>query len=67
MNSKGAKETRKGFGFKIRKKALRGEPHGHFKHEIRLKGSKNYERQDGNQTMQVFFDRRGIVYPLEVL
>lgn len=38
----------------LRHKALRGESHEHFKHEIRLKVEKGEERQDGNQTMQVF-------------
>jgi hypothetical protein len=37
----------------LRQKALRGESHEHFKHEIRLKVVKSDERQDGNQTMQV--------------
>ena len=35
-------------------KALRGESHEHFRHETGLKVAKSDERQDGNQTMQVF-------------
>lgn len=36
------------------KKALRGEPQEHCRHEIRPEGKKEDERQDGNQTVQVF-------------
>jgi hypothetical protein len=50
----GSSEICKDFCFRIRKKALRGKSHGHFKHETRLKRLKNYERQEGNQTLQVF-------------
>lgn len=63
----GSKRIRKDYGFKSRTKALRGEPQGHFEHEIKLEESKNHERQDGNQTMEVFLDKRGIAYPFEVL
>jgi len=38
----------------IRHKALRGESHGHFRHETGPEVAKCDERQDGNQTVQVF-------------
>lgn len=50
----GSKVVRKDCCFKAGNKALRGEPHGRFKHEIRLKESKNEERQEGSQTLEVF-------------
>jgi hypothetical protein len=62
-----SRRTREGYGFKSRKKALRGEPQGHFKHGTRLEESKNHERQDGNQTMKVFLDKRGIACLFKVL
>lgn len=54
VNRMEAKRIRKDYGFGLRHKALRGESHEHFEHEIRLKVAKSDERQDGNQTMQVF-------------
>jgi hypothetical protein len=38
----------------IGKKALRGEPHEHCRHEIGPEGKRDDERQDGKQTVQVF-------------
>jgi len=37
----------------FRHKALRGESHGHFRHEIRPKVAESVGRHDGNQTIQV--------------
>jgi hypothetical protein len=61
----GSKRTRKGYGFKARKKALRGKPHEHCKHEIRLKESKNDERQEGSQTLQVFLTDKALSIHLQ--
>jgi len=37
----------------FRHKALRGESHEHFRHEIRPEVAESTGRHDGNQTMQV--------------
>jgi hypothetical protein len=46
----------------LRQKALRGKSHEHFKHEIRLKVVRSHERQDGNQTMQVFPEITAVIF-----
>lgn len=50
----GSTRTRKGYSFNTGNKALRGKPHGHFKHETGLKEPMNQERQEGNQTLKMF-------------
>jgi hypothetical protein len=48
------KESARITALDLRQKALRGESHEHFRHEIRPEAAKGHERHDGNQTMQVF-------------
>jgi hypothetical protein len=63
----GSIRIRKDYGFKTRKKALRGEPHGHFEYEIRLKESKSFEHQEGNQTLKMFLISEALLIHMEVL
>jgi hypothetical protein len=63
----GSIRIRKDCGFLTRKKALRGEPHGHFEYEIRLKESKSFEHQEGNQTLQMFMISKALLILIEVL
>lgn len=53
VNREGASGLERVKGFKVRNKALRGEPHGHFGHETRPEGSESNGRCKGNQTLRV--------------
>lgn len=53
MNRKGAADSKE-LQLQVGQKALKGEPHEHSKHEIRLGRLENVERYEGNQTLEVF-------------
>lgn len=54
MNRKGAAVPERVQGFRIRRKALRGEPHEHFRHETGPGCPMSDERLEGSQTLGVF-------------